>query len=50
MIALGLEVYVVGVVILKARAISAGVAGLVVVLLAALWFGFPFTMRRRHLP
>jgi hypothetical protein len=50
MIALGLEVYVVGVVILKARAISAGVAGLVEVLLAALWFGFPFTMRRRHLP
>jgi hypothetical protein len=50
MIALGLEVYVVGIVILKAQALSAVIAGAVVVLVAALWFGFPFAMRNRHLP
>jgi hypothetical protein len=50
MIALGLEVYVVGIVILKAQALSAAIAGALVVLLAALWFGFPFAMRYRHLP
>jgi hypothetical protein len=50
MVALGLEVYVVGVVILKTQAFSAVIAGTLVVLLAALWFGFPFVMRNRQLP
>jgi hypothetical protein len=50
MIALSLEVYVVGIVILKARAASAIIAGLLMLLLAALWFGFPFVMRARRLP
>jgi hypothetical protein len=50
MIALSFEVYVVGIVILKTRMLSAGIAGALVVLLASLWFGFPFVMRYRHLP
>ncbi len=48
--ALGLEVYVVGTVILAQRALSAIVAGVLVVVFAALWFGFPFVMRNRQLP
>jgi small basic protein len=50
MLALSFEVYVVGIVILKTRMLSAGIAGALVLLLAALWFGFPFVMRYRHLP
>ena len=50
MLALGLEVYVVGIVILKVQALSAVIAAALVVLIATLWFGFPFAMRNRHLP
>jgi cytochrome bd-type quinol oxidase subunit 2 len=50
MVALGLEVYVVGTVVLEERTFSAIVAGVLVVILAALWFGFPFAMRNRKLP
>jgi hypothetical protein len=46
-IALSLEVYVVGTVILGERALSAIVAAVLVVIFAALWFGFPFVMRNR---
>ncbi len=49
-IALGLEVYVVGTVILEQRTLSAVVAAGLVVIFAALWFGFPFVMRNRQLP
>jgi hypothetical protein len=49
-VALGLEVYVVGSVILGDRASSAVIAGGVVAVFAALWFVFPFAMRWRQLP
>ena len=47
-IALGLEIYVVGTVILEARLTSALVAIGLVVIFAALWFAFPFAMRKRE--
>jgi hypothetical protein len=46
-IALGLEIYVVGTVILETRLTSALVAIGLVVIFAALWFAFPFAMRMR---
>jgi hypothetical protein len=49
-IALGLEVYVVGTIILAERILSAIVAGVLILVCAALWFGFPFAMRNRQLP
>lgn len=49
-VALSLEVYVVGTVILGERAASAVIAGGVVSAFAALWFVFPFAMRCRQLP
>jgi hypothetical protein len=50
MVALCLEVYVVGTVILGARGPSAIVAGVLMVIFTALWFAFPFAMRCRQLP
>ena len=49
-VALGLEVYVVGTVILAERTLSAVIAGALVMVFAALWFGFPLVMRKRQLP
>lgn len=49
-IALGLEVYVIGTIIFQGQTLSAIVAGPLVLLLAGLWFGFPFAMRNRRLP
>lgn len=49
-VSLGLEVYVVGSVILGDRALSAVIAGGVVTAFAAMWFVFPFVMRCRTLP
>jgi hypothetical protein len=49
-VALGLEVYVVGTVIIEARGPSAAVAGVLVAVIVALWFVFPFAMRSRQLP
>jgi hypothetical protein len=47
MIALCLDMYVVGTVILAVRWASAAVAGSMFLLLAVLWFVFPFVMRSR---
>jgi hypothetical protein len=49
-VSLGLEIYVVGSVILGVRALSAMIAGGVVAIFAAMWFVFPFVMRCRKLP
>jgi magnesium-transporting ATPase (P-type) len=49
-VSLGLEVYVVGTVILGERAAAAVIAGGVVAVFAALWFVFPLVMRCRQLP
>jgi hypothetical protein len=50
MIALALEIYVVGTVILGQRTASAAVAGVLLAVFNALWFVFPFAMRNRRLP
>jgi hypothetical protein len=49
-IALGLEIYVVGTIILGDRGLSAGIAAAVVATFAMLWFAFPFAMRCWKLP
>jgi hypothetical protein len=46
-IALSLEVYLVGTVIMGERGPSAIVATVLFVIFAALWFAFPFAMRQR---
>ena len=45
MIALSLNVYVIGAIVLSAGWTSALVAGAVLLVFAALWFVFPFAMR-----
>jgi hypothetical protein len=50
MIALCLEVYLLGRVILHQGKISIAVAGMLLIVFAGLWFGFPFLMRRTGHP
>ena len=49
-VALGLEVYVVGTVILGGRVAGAVIAGGLVAVFAVLWFAFPLAMRYLQLP
>jgi hypothetical protein len=46
MIALCLEVYVAGALILSSQTFSIAIAAVLLVIFAALWFGFPFALRR----
>jgi hypothetical protein len=50
MIALCLEVYILAHAILQSRSISIAVAGALLLVFAALWFGFPFAMRGTRRP
>jgi hypothetical protein len=47
MLALALEVYLVGQIVLQDQATSAVIAAAVLLLFAGLWFGFPLAMRNR---
>ena len=49
-VALGLEVYVIGTVILGGRVAGAVIAGGLVAVFAVLWFAFPLAMRYLQLP
>ena len=47
MLALALEVYLLGLIILRTQATSGTIAGLVLLVFAGLWFGFPLGVRSR---
>jgi hypothetical protein len=46
LLALCLEVYLLAYVILHRQLLSLAVAGILLIIFASLWFGFPFLMRR----
>jgi hypothetical protein len=48
MLALALEVYLLGLIVLRSQATSATIAGAVLLVFAGLWFGFPFAVRSQR--